>query len=129
MVKIALLDQNDRLVGTRVVEKPDPDDVVVPDGIDTPMDGTYKYVRPERAFFPLGKGFGRPLAPPISNEEVLYQLARNMDNPPDEIVEWLTWYEAQLMKRNDETRLRQRKLEPNTNYEQPRPSQFSGGGQ
>ncbi len=66
--------------------------VVVVDECDLPTDGTYKWMSEDRCFMPIGHGLGKPGSAPISTETVVLLLASNMDNPPQEVLDWIKWY-------------------------------------
>lgn len=106
---IAVLDARDRLVGTRRAF-PGEGDIVLPDGCDLPLDGTYKWVEREKAFFPLGHGFQRPATKPnISEARVLYLICSQMrDSLPAEAAEWMQWYEENVKARDEEATLMRR---------------------
>lgn len=106
---IAVLDGRDRLVGTRRAFPID-SDVVLPERCDLPMDGTYKWVEREKAFFPLGHGFQRPATRPnISEARVLYLICSQMrDSLPAEAAEWMQWYEENVKARDEEATLMRR---------------------
>ena len=74
-MKIAILDDDGRLVGYKTKKKPAESDVVVPDDCDLPADGTYKWH--EEAFWPVGKGHGKPSRPPIPDHHVLYLIVKD----------------------------------------------------
>lgn len=95
MTTIAILDEKSRLVGLRKLDKEmrAPEGaVVVVDECDLPHDGTYKWVPKDECFMPVGHGLGKPGPAPISTETVVLLLAANMDNPPQEVLDWMKWY-------------------------------------
>lgn len=101
-VRIAILDDGDRLVGYNMTTDPEPSDVVVAHGCDLPADGTYKYMQGEGCFMPLGHGFPRSAPQPVAESRVLYLMARIMDNPPEEVRLWLVWYEDNVARQHEE---------------------------
>lgn len=95
MTTIAILDEKSRLIGLRPLKKgakAPGDAVVVVDECDLPTDGTYKWMPGDRCFMPVGHGLGKPGPAPISTEEVILLLVADMSNPPQEILDWVTWY-------------------------------------
>ena len=97
MTTIAILDKNARLIGTRKLtkkEKVPRGAVEVLDGCDLPIDGTYKWMAEETCFMPVGHGLGKPGPAPVSTEEVIFLLASNMDDLPEEVVEWRKGYKG-----------------------------------
>ncbi|NIU01075.1 MAG: hypothetical protein GWN01_09165 [Nitrosopumilaceae archaeon] len=111
-ITIAKLDEKNRLVGIEQVEEPSPNDIVVDSNIDLPLDGSYKYEKEMNAFFPLGYGFG-PLSSksPISNQYALYLIIKNLNNPPEELKLWASWYELNYKRQDEEHRARKTILE------------------
>ncbi len=103
---IAVFDANKRLTGTKMVSNPGKDAVLLPDGCDLPMDGSYKW--DGTCFVPLGHGFGPVVArPPISETAVLYLLVDALgDDAPHQAREWADWYEENLKVREEEQALR-----------------------
>lgn len=109
MATIALLDPEGRLVGLDYKPDPEPNDLVVDDGIDLPLDGTYKW--DGHTFVPLGHGFG-PISyrPPISETRALYLIIQTLgDTAPTDLLRWAVWYEAVLKKRDEETAVARQK--------------------
>ena len=106
---IAVLDANKRLTGTKMVSKPGENDVLLPDGCDLPIDGSYKWSG--KCFVPLGHGFGPVVArPPISETAVLYLLIDALgDGAPHQAREWADWYVENLKVRDEEQAVRTRK--------------------
>lgn len=103
---IAILDANDRLVGTRTGE-PGLGDVPLPDGCDLPTDGTYKWVADHAAFFPLGHGFPRISSkPPVSEAYVLHWVVTRAiaagENVPPGVRGWADWFASHHKPREDE---------------------------
>ena len=95
MTTIAILDKNARLVGLRKLssrKKVHKGAVEVVDGCDLPTNGTYKWVAEESCFMPVGHGLGKPGPSPISTEQVVFLMAANMNNPPQEVLDWMEWY-------------------------------------
>ncbi len=95
MITIAVLDKKDRLIGFRLLSK----NVKIPkgalevvEGCDLPTDGTYKWMIEDACFMPVGHGLGKPGPAPISAEQVIFLLASAMDNPPQEVLDWMQWY-------------------------------------
>ena len=97
MTTIAILDKKSRLVGLRRLGKkakiPE-DTVIVVDECDLPTDGTYKWIPEDKGFMPVGHGLGKPGPAPISTETVVLLLASNMNNPPQEVLDWIKWYKG-----------------------------------
>jgi len=111
MATVALLDDNNRLVGLKSKEQPTADDLVVDSNCDLPTDGSYKWSAEQTCFVPLGHGFG-PVSsrPPISNMRALYLVAQCLaDDIPQEVRDWMDWYEQNLQKRDEEARARKHK--------------------
>ncbi len=106
---IAVLDANKRLTGTKMAMKPGQDAVLLPDGCDLPMDGSYKW--DGTCFVPLGHGFGPVVArPPVSETTVLYHLIDALgDKAPHPAREWADWYVENLKVRDEEISRRTRK--------------------
>ncbi len=100
--KIAVLDEKDnRLTGYKTKAKPTKDDVVVDDNCDLPVDGTYYWLADESAFFPVGRGLGKPKRPPIPEHKVQYLIAKTLiDDMPQEVKDWVEWYEQQIIPRS-----------------------------
>ncbi len=106
MTTIAILDKRSRLIGLHLLEMTCVDEeediweeeaipkdaVVVVDECDLPTDGTYKWMPEDKCFMPVGHGLGKPGPAPISTETVVLLLASNMDNPPQEVLDWIKWY-------------------------------------
>lgn len=91
-----------RLTGLKELKKPKKGDIVVDDGIDLPLDGSYKWDRGAKCFVPLGHGFGRPKPCPVPDTLVLYRMAKAMDSPPQDVLDWCSWYEGNLLERHQE---------------------------
>lgn len=109
---IAILDANSRLVGTRIGE-PAPGDVPLPDGCDLPLDGSFKWVPEEQAFFPLGHGFPRISAkPPVSEAYVLHWVVMRAidagEDVPSGVRGWAEWFGQHHKQREDERQQFQR---------------------
>lgn len=106
-VYVAVLDENRAYFGKRAVDVPTVGDVVVPEYIDLPPDGTYKHDEASGAFVPLGHGFGKlSTRPPCTDGYVLYQVAKAL--APDlggTVREWVAWYEKNLRQRDEERQL------------------------
>lgn len=97
MPTIAELDENQRLVGYIKKKKPSEADIVVPDGCDLPTDGTYRWSVSDGAFFPVGRGFGKPKRPAIPDHKVLHLIAKSLGkNAPQEVRDWVEWYETNI---------------------------------
>ncbi len=107
MTTIAILDEKSRLIGLRWLEDEVVDSegeviserepvprgaVIVVSECDLPTDGTYKWMPEDEYFMPVGHGLGKPGPAPISTETVVLLLAANMDNPPQEVLDWMEWY-------------------------------------
>lgn len=97
MTTIAILDGSARLIGLRRLPEEEEEElpsgaVEVDDGCDLPTDGTYKWMTDEACFMPVGHGLGKPGPAPISTEQVVLLLAAEMDNPPQEVLDWMEWY-------------------------------------
>lgn len=90
--KVASLDEAGRLVGYVVKDAPEPGDVRVPFGCDLPADGTYHWDA-ERGQFVKAGHEAMPQRAPLSQSEMNYHLARSLPNPPDEVRQWIEWYE------------------------------------
>lgn len=99
MTTIALLDDKNKLVGYKKKKDPSVSDVVVPDGCDLPGDGSYWYDAEAGAFFPIGRGLGKPKRPPVEDKHVLYLMARAMGGKaPQEVKEWADWYNDNILR-------------------------------
>lgn len=112
MTTIARLDDNDRLIGYKKLGKKvkTPDGaIVVDDGCDLPTDGTYKWDQKHNCFMPLGHGFGKPNRAPIPDIQALYLVALTVDNPPQELRDWMKWYEDNLKQAHEELGIRARR--------------------
>ncbi len=97
MTTMAILDSNARLIGLRKLPKQGrgrKGEVEVSDDCDLPTDGTYKWMADDMCFMPVGHGLGKPGPSPISSEQVIFFLAASMDNPPQEILDWMKWYKG-----------------------------------
>ena len=97
MTTIAVLDEKSRLICLRKLKKNakvPKDAVTVVDECDLPTDGTYKWMPGDECFMPVGHGLGKPGPAPISTETVVLLLAANMDNPPQEVLDWIRWYKG-----------------------------------
>lgn len=104
---VAVLDEHNRLVGTKRKTKLGLDDVHLPEEFDLPTDGSYKWAQGEDgswAFWPLGHGFPRsPARPPVSDLRALYELIRHFGaDAPEPCRRWATWYEAHVKQRDEE---------------------------
>lgn len=115
-MRIAVLDENKYLVGSRDMKKGSvlgTNEVEVDPG-DLPLDGTYKWMDDEKCFMPLGHG--HPLKskqPPVPESYALYltmqavlQLAAKAEvDVPEEVANYLDWYETNLKRRDEERTL------------------------
>lgn len=102
---VAVLDGRGRLIGLKRKARPSPDDFLLPNGCDLPLDGSYKLMG--KCFVPLGHGFGKPMRPPVSVEAVLNSMIQALsdlapDAVPHEAQEWAEWYQKNLKVREDE---------------------------
>ncbi len=103
---VAELNDKGRLVGLkRGVRKSDLVDgaVLVNPECDLPLDGSYKYSQESRCFVPLGHGFGKPMQAPITESRVLYHIARALEDPHEELRQWLAWYETHIAPLHEES--------------------------
>lgn len=101
MAKIAVLDKNNCLVGYKKKAKPSKTDVVVDDNCDLPVDGTYYWLAADAAFFPVGRGFGKPKRPPHTDHHTMYLIAKTLiDTMPQEVKDWVDWYEQEIIPRS-----------------------------
>ena len=98
-MRVAVLDDQGRLVGAREVKKPKAGDI---DCGDLPADGTYRFV--DGAFYPLGHGFPRVAAqPPVTADRALYDLILSLgDAAPSTSRAWAAWYGQHLRQREEE---------------------------
>ena len=105
LVRIAVLNGQNYLVGYDDVAQPGPADVIVGADCDLASDGSYKWM-PEKGYF-LPLGFGHGQVPTKSPFPMVYVLARMVeamgDNAPEEGKEWLKWFNAHDRKRIEET--------------------------
>lgn len=103
-VYVAMLNQHDCLIGyEHVAANKAEDRIVVPENCDLPVDGSYKWVGEQRCFLPVGAGFGKPKRPPVSPDYAIFLTLRALvnDTPiPDEVGEYVDWYDATLRERN-----------------------------
>ena len=105
---VAVLDENNHLVGTTRKTKLAQGDVHLPEEFDLPTDGTYKWAKGEDgtwAFWPLGHGFSNtPTRPPVSDFRALYDVIRAVKEGRDPIdaLRWATWYEKNVKQREEE---------------------------
>lgn len=109
---VAVLDAQARLVGTITKRRPDlaPGEIALPAAFDLPTNGTYKWVPDHKAFLPLGHGFPKVASKPaITEAAVLYQLAKRFaPELPQDVADWVGWYEKNLKARDDELALARR---------------------
>jgi hypothetical protein len=106
MKTIAVLDSNNRLIGSKAVA----DDVDGIDPGDLRLDGSYKWDAASKAFHPLGHNFGKIKArQPHSTDLVMAKLIEAMGAAaPFEAKEWLDWYNVELRRRDEERSARPR---------------------
>lgn len=119
MRRVAKLNAQGHLIADMVVEDDAPlaEDLVDMDPGDLPLDGTYKWDARRRTFVPLGHGFERVAErAPVNEAYVLYHMARALrKDMPQDVRDWVAWYERNLKQRDDERALRARRLiEPGT---------------
>ncbi len=103
MTQVARLNEGKYLVGYRQVKKVNESHVVVPDNCDLPVDGSYRW--DGERFIPRGHGYGKPSSPPMSADYAMFLTMRALlnDKPiPPEVQLYVTWYEENLAKRNEE---------------------------
>ena len=91
-----------RLTGLKQIKKPKAEDVVVDDGIDLPLDGSYKWNPEQECFEPLGHGFGQPKPCPVPDTLVLYNVAKALPDPSQEVSDWCDWYEKNMLEAHRE---------------------------
>ena len=101
MPTVAVLTAN-RLTGLKKIKRPRATDIIVDDGIDLPLDGSYKWDGDTGCFVPLGHGFGQPKPCPVPDTLVLYRLAKALKDPPQDVTDWCTWYEGNLQTSHEE---------------------------
>jgi hypothetical protein len=90
-MRVAVLNDNKVLVGSRNVAKPKPTDI---DCGDLPTDG--KYFHDGDRFVPVGFGQGKPTRPTVSKDRAMFLFMRATINGkpvPQECRDWLTWFE------------------------------------
>lgn len=93
-MRVAVLDKAGRLVGSREVADPLPDDI---DAGDLPADGTYKWFHKNKQFVPVGFGFGKPRRPGVDRDRAVYlALSALIDGRPipQEVKNWRDWYKV-----------------------------------
>lgn len=101
MAQVAVLDKDYHLVGYMKKAKPTKTDVVVDDNCDLPVDGTYYWLADDGAFFPVGRGLGKPKRAPIPDHKAQYLIAKTLyDTMPQEVKDWVDWYEQQIISRS-----------------------------
>ena len=94
-MRVAILDGNNFLVGSKEIKKPKKGDI---DCGDLPDDGSYWYV--DGAFSPRGFGKGKPKRPPNDMGRVVYEAISAMIDgrePPQECKDWCAWYKETLL--------------------------------
>jgi hypothetical protein len=103
MPKVAVLNDNDLLVGYRQVDVAAADDVVVPDECDLPADAKaprYRWNKSTNAFLPIG--YGAPIKParsPVGPDYAMYLTMKavgELTKLPKEVDDYLDWYEKNL---------------------------------
>lgn len=112
METIAVLDEKNRLVGYKEVEKAAEEEVVFPNGGDLPIDGTYEWGG--KSFAPLGHNYGKPNPLPngVDMHRAIYLALKALMNGqpiPNEVSLWIEWYENNLKQRNEELELVKKK--------------------
>lgn len=93
-MRVAVLDDQKRLVGARTVTKPKPTDI---DAGDLRADGSYYWSG--QTFTPVGHGHGKPAKPPVDRDRAVYLMMRALldGKPiPQEVRDWCDWYERYL---------------------------------
>lgn len=110
MIRVAVLDDNNRLIGADHVAEGAKDHVEIG---DLPTDGSYKWSDSEKCFIPLGHGFGKPSTPPCPIDHIvrllITELVDSGKHPPEPIVRWAEWYDENLLRRNEEKLMLPRK--------------------
>ena len=89
-MRVAILDKNNFLVGSKEVKKPKKGDI---DCGDLPDNGSYWYV--DGAFSPRGFGKGKPKRAPIDRDRAVYELMSALIEGreiPQECIGWCAWY-------------------------------------
>lgn len=102
MKLVAVLDADNRLVGTQEVED-DVEGVTLPAKHDLTLDGTYVFR--DGAFWPLGYGFPKPVGPPVAQDHAAYLMMRSLldGTPlPAEVRVYADWYRDTLLSRVEE---------------------------
>lgn len=92
-MRVAKLDDRNRLVGTTEKKKPGPKDI---DAGDLRADGSYKWDPRQKTFIPVGFGFGKPKPPSVDKDRAIYMALRALldGRPiPQECRDWCDWYE------------------------------------
>jgi hypothetical protein len=103
MIQIARLDKNGFLIGYTRVKRVAEKHVVVPEGCDLPTDGSYRWTG--KTFIPRGHGYGKPARPPVASDYAMFLMMKALlagTDLPAECQAYVTWYEQNLAKRNEE---------------------------
>ncbi|MCE8042426.1 hypothetical protein HOP60_09700 [Halomonas daqingensis] len=91
MPRVAVLDDKGLLIGSKQKSKLAKGDVECG---DLPCDGSHRLI--DGAFWPVGRGRGKPRNPPVSPYQALAQLIRSVENGapvPQECTAWADWYD------------------------------------
>lgn len=92
-MRVAKLDDKNRLIGTTEKKKPGANDI---DAGDLRADGSYKWDPKQKTFIPAGFGFGKPKPPSVDKDRAIYMALRALldgRSIPQECRDWCAWYE------------------------------------
>lgn len=96
----AVLDGENNLIGYEEVSAITEGMIDAGDG-DLPVDGSYRWLPEQGAFFPVGRGLGKPKKAPISDPHCLYLIAKKLGGEmPKEVKDWVKWYETNILTRS-----------------------------
>jgi hypothetical protein len=119
IVKVAVLDSQDALIGTESMTRSQAQEqgkIVLPPSFDLPTNGTYKWVKGIKAFYPLGFGFAKPTRPPVDRDHAFYALIRMLQaqgiGVGEEAQLWADWFKDNDLRRNEEMQVKTRRARP-----------------
>ncbi len=97
MKTVAVTDANDVLLRYRKVEKPDPQDIVVPDDCDL-APGRYRWDRVRGTFLPIAPPPEAEVVEPNALRAIArgFMAIRDGQSLPRETLDWLAFYERSL---------------------------------
>lgn len=94
-MRVAVLDKDGYLVGSKEVKKPKKGDI---DCGDLPEDGSYRHVN--GVFSPRGFGKGKPKKPAIDRDRAVYEALSALIEGreiPQECIGWCAWYKETFL--------------------------------